>query len=259
MKLTQIRNATLLLDYAGKKFLIDPMLAEKEAWPGFAGNARPHLRNPMVELPVPVAALLAVDAVIITHTHMDHWDEAAQQLVPKTMIIYSQNETDAALIRSQGFENVHVLQDENPFVDGLTIYKTDGQHGSNALYADKVMGDILGDACGLVFTHPAEKNLYIAGDTVWVKPYVRALQRFQPQVVVMNIGNATNDLYGPIIMGKEDTQRTLNILPDATLVASHMEAINHCLLTRAELRAWTTEQGIADQVLIPEDGETMTF
>ncbi|SUE07332.1 Uncharacterised protein [Pantoea agglomerans] len=53
MKLTQIRNATLLLDYAGKKFLIDPMLAEKEAWPGFAGNARPHLRNPMVELPVP--------------------------------------------------------------------------------------------------------------------------------------------------------------------------------------------------------------
>ena len=63
MKLTQIRNATLLLDYAGKKFLIDPMLAEKEAWPGFAGNARPHLRNPMVELPVPVAALLAVDAM----------------------------------------------------------------------------------------------------------------------------------------------------------------------------------------------------
>lgn len=120
----------------------------KRGPPGFAGNARPHLRNPMVELPVPVAALLAVDAVIITHTHMDHWDEAAQQLVPKTMMIYSQNETDAALIRSQGFENVRVLQDENPFVDGLTIYKTDGQHGCNALYADKVMGDILGDACG---------------------------------------------------------------------------------------------------------------
>ena len=34
MKLTQVRNATLVLHYAGKKFLIDPMLAEKEAWPG---------------------------------------------------------------------------------------------------------------------------------------------------------------------------------------------------------------------------------
>lgn len=51
MKLTQIRNATLALEYAGKKFLIDPMLAEKEAWDGFAGSARPHLRNPMVALP----------------------------------------------------------------------------------------------------------------------------------------------------------------------------------------------------------------
>ena len=178
MKLTQIRNATMLLDYAGKKFLIDPMLAEKEAWPGFAGNARPHLRNPMVELPVPVASLLGVDAVIITHTHRDHWDEAAQQLIPKTMMIYSQDEADAALIRSQGFENVRVLQEENHFVDGLTIYKTEGQHGSNALYADKVMGDLLGDACGLVFTHPSEKTLYIAGDTVWVKPYVRTRSVF---------------------------------------------------------------------------------
>lgn len=123
MKLTQIRNATLLLEYAGKKFLIDPMLADKEAWPGFAGNARPHLRNPMAELPLPIEALLAVDAVIVTHTHMDPWDEAVQQLIPKTMMIYSQNEGDAALIRSQGFAHVRVLQDENPFVDGLTIYK----------------------------------------------------------------------------------------------------------------------------------------
>lgn len=259
MKLTQIRNATLLLEYAGKKFLIDPMLAEKEAWPGFAGNARPHLRNPMVDLPVPLDELLAVDAVIITHTHADHWDEAAQQQVPKNMMIYSQNESDAALLRSQGFENVRVLQDENRFIDGLTLYKTDGQHGSNALYADKAMGEILGDACGLVFTHPAEKTLYVAGDTVWVKPYVRSLQRFQPQVVVLNIGNATNNLYGPIIMGKEDTLRTLNILPGVIIVASHMEAINHCLLTRAELRAYTSEQGIADKVLIPEDGDSMTF
>ena len=259
MQLTQVRNATLVLHYAGKTFLIDPMLAEKEAWPGFAGNARPHLRNPMVDLPMPVTQLLDVDAVILTHTHTDHWDEAAQQLVPKTMMIYTQNHSDAELIRSQGFVNVQVLQEENRFADGLTLFKTEGQHGSNALYADNVMAELLGDACGLVFTHPAEKRLYIAGDTVWVKPYVRNLQRFRPEVVVMNTGNATNDRYGPIIMGKEDTLRTLTIVPEATLVASHMEAINHCLLTRAELRAYAEEQGISDQVLIPANGETMTF
>ncbi|CAI0698732.1 MBL fold metallo-hydrolase [Serratia ficaria] len=259
MKLTQIRNATLVLEYAGKKFLIDPMLAEKEAWDGFAGNARSHLRNPMVALPVAIEELLAVDAVIITHTHTDHWDEAAQQSIPKDMPIYTQNESDAALVRSQGFQHVRVLDGENRFVDGLVIFKTDGQHGSNELYADPLWGDLLGDACGLVFTHPDEKTLYIAGDTVWVKPYARSLQRFQPDIVVLNTGYAINDTYGPIIMGKEDTRRTLQMLPAAIVVASHMESINHCLLTRAELRAYSLEQGIEDRVIIPEDGESMIF
>ncbi|WP_106661785.1 MBL fold metallo-hydrolase [Escherichia coli] len=259
MKLTQVRNASRVLEYAGKKVLSDPMLAEKDAWDGFAGNARPHLRNPMVPLPVAVETLLNVDAVILTHTHTDHWDEAAQKAVPKDMLIYTQDENDAALIRSQGFVNIRVLKDENHFVDGLTIYKTDGQHGSNELYADTVWGELLGDACGLVFTHHDEKTLYIAGDTVWVKPYVKSLQRFRPDVVVLNTGYAVNDLYGPIIMGKEDTLRTLAMLPETTIVASHMEAINHCLLTRAELREFTLEHGIEKQVRIPADGEILTF
>lgn len=60
-------------------------------------------------------------------------------------------------------------------------------------------------------------------------------------------------------MGKEDTLRTLKMLPTATVVASHMESINHCLLTRAELHEFTLEHGIEDKVLIPADGETMAF
>ncbi|MGF7450380.1 hypothetical protein V7P28_45780, partial [Klebsiella michiganensis] len=36
-----------LIEYAGKKFLIDPMLSAKGAWAGFAGTARSELRNPL--------------------------------------------------------------------------------------------------------------------------------------------------------------------------------------------------------------------
>lgn len=61
MKITQVRNATLLLDYAGTRFLIDPMLSAKGAFPGFEGTANSQLRNPLVELPLPIDELVDVD------------------------------------------------------------------------------------------------------------------------------------------------------------------------------------------------------
>ena len=258
MQLTQIRNATLKLDYAGVRFLIDPMLADKEAWPGFPGTARSHLRNPLVALPVSVDTLLDVDVIIVTHTHQDHWDEAAQQLIPKDKVIYTQNESDASLIRSQGFTAVSVLADTN-VIAGINVVKTDGQHGSDEAYAIPEVAERLGDACGLVFSAEGEKTLYIAGDTIWVPPYVSSLKKYAPDVVVLNIGCATVDGIGAIIMGKEDALRTLEILPAATLVASHMEAVNHCLLSRAELRAYTAENGLQQKVWVPEDGETLSL
>ena len=40
---------------------------------------------------------------------------------------------------------------------------------------------------------------------------------------------------------------------DAAVAVVHMEAINHCLLSREELRAAT------EDVLVPEDGERIGF
>ena len=39
---------------AGTTFLIDPMLAVKGAYKGFDGTPRSELRNPLVDLPVPI-------------------------------------------------------------------------------------------------------------------------------------------------------------------------------------------------------------
>lgn len=100
MNITQIRNATQLITYAGKRFLIDPMLAPKGAYP-LPGTAHAEIRNPMVELPVDVNTLLEADAVIVTHTHDDHWDRAAVELIGKDKPVFVQNDSDAALLRSR--------------------------------------------------------------------------------------------------------------------------------------------------------------
>ena len=163
MNITHIRNATQLITYAGKRFLIDPMLAPQGAYPGFPGTAHAERRNPTVELPVDVNALLDADAVIVTHTHDDHWDRAAAELIAKDKPIYVQNDRDAALLRSQGFSNLTVMTDETTFGE-IRIAKTHGgQHGTDRAYAVPELAERLGEACGVVLRHPDEKTLYIAG------------------------------------------------------------------------------------------------
>lgn len=256
-KITQIRNATLRIDYGGARFLVDPMLAERHSFPGFPGTANSEQRNPMVHLPMPITDIVDVDAVIVTHLHEDHWDQAARDALPKDLPVFAQNDTDAEIIRSQGFTDVRVLSESSEF-DGVRLIKTAGRHGTEAHY--DVMAEILGEVCGVVFSHPDERTIYLAGDTIWNEDVAAVLSAHAPEVAILNAGYAmVQGVEGGIIMGAEDVLRVHQSAPETLLIASHMEAINHCVLTRAELRACAAEEGFSDNLLTPGDGETNTI
>lgn len=257
MKLTQIRNATLKVEYAGKKFLIDPMLSKKGAFPGFPGTINSHIANPTVDLPLPLSEILDVDAVIVTHTHQDHWDDAAKEAIPKDMPIFTQNARDQWDIQMSWFRNTWVLEERNDF-GGITLNKTPGQHGRGEIL-EGLMGDILGNVCGIVFTHPREKTLYIAGDTVWYQGVEQNLKQYKPDVMVLNSGDAKVLPNESIIMGKEDVYEAYKTAPLATIIASHMGAVNHASLSREDLRAFIVDHRMNSRVLVPEDGESYTF
>ena len=191
MKITQIRNATLRLDFGGVRFLIDPMLNEKGTSPGFPGSANNEFRNPLVPLPAPIAEIVDVDAVIVTHLHADHWDDAAKANLKKWLPIFAQNEEDAAEIRGAGFTDVRVLTEASEF-NGIKLAKTGGQHGTDA-----TLGAIprLGEVCGVVFSHPSEKSIYVAGDTIWNRHVEEAIAADRPQIIVLNAGNG--DVHRP--------------------------------------------------------------
>src|SRR6478735_469464 len=71
-----LRHATISIEINEIKFLIDPMLSPKEAMDPVK-NAGNDLRIPLVDLPISSDAMSKivndVDAVIVTHTHRDHW------------------------------------------------------------------------------------------------------------------------------------------------------------------------------------------
>jgi L-ascorbate metabolism protein UlaG (beta-lactamase superfamily) len=260
LDLQQVRNATVKITYGGTTFLIDPMLAKKGAYPGFENTYRSNLRNPLVDLTEsPEKVIAGVDAVIVTHTHLDHWDDAAQKALPKDIPLFAQHEEDAQLIRSQGFKNVRVLTDQAEF-GGVKITRTGGQHGTDEMYAVPALAKPLGEAMGVVFQAPGYKTLYLAGDTIWRKEVDQAINQYRPEVIVLNAGKAKMAGFdGSIIMGEEDVLRASKAAKNAQIVAVHMDAINHMSLTREELRAYVKKQGIEGRVDIPEDGASLEF
>ncbi|WP_321938013.1 MBL fold metallo-hydrolase [Paraburkholderia sp. J8-2] len=252
MKIQQIRNATVIVEFANTRFLVDPVLSPKGTYPGFEGTANSHLFWPTVELPISVEQILDVDAIIVTHTHLDHWDDGAKSLIPKNLPIFVQHEEDAEIVKASGFSDVRLLTEDSSF-NGLTLIKTPGQHGSDeAIHA---IGDLLGQVSGVVFKHPSEKTLYLAGDTVWNKYVERCVETYQPDAIILNSGDAQVPGLGSIIMGKEDVYKVHQAAPHATLIATHMEAVNHALLTRKELREFSAEKDMVNHLLVPEDGE----
>jgi len=253
--LTQVRNATLRVDYGAVRFLIDPLLADKGAYPGFEGSANSELRNPLVSLPMPLEEIVDVDAVIINHLHSDHWDDAAKTGLRKSMVIFAQNDEDAAQIRQQGFTDVQVLTETTEF-NGIRLAKTAGQHGTDDAVA-AMPG--LGHVCGIAFSHPSAKTVYVAGDTIWNRHVEEVIAKHSPGIIVLNAGKAVMIGFAPIIMGEADVLAVHKAAPNATLVASHMEAINHCILSRADLRAFLEREGFASSLLIPADGESLSI
>ena len=60
-----------------------------------------------------------------------------------------------------------------------------------------------------------------------------------------------------LIMGKDEVKKVHETLPDVTILATHMEAVNHWTLSREELKTFAQKHDFSHCILVPEDGETL--
>lgn len=63
---------------------------------------------------------------------------------------------------------------------------------------------------------------------------------------------------GFLIINLEFLDNVIKYSKVANIIASHMDAVSHLTLTRADIRAFKQEYGYTN-LLIPEDGETLEF
>jgi len=253
MKLTLLRHATLVLDLGGVRVLVDPMLSPAGRLPPLA-VLRHRLRlNPLVDLPSNADGLLAgIQACILSHFrrgHFDHLDGAGRAFLRDRQIPVYCPRHDVGALASAGIEAVAVDEEPTAFFGG-SIQTVPARHGHG------IVGRMMGCGAGFLVRVPGEPTLYLSGDTVLTSLVRETLERERPQVAVVHAGGAQLDVGRPILMSIDEV-RSFAALAPGHVVAVHLEALNHCPTTRAEVRALTTDPNIGDRLRVPEDGETL--
>lgn len=249
MKIQLIRNATMKMEYGGRTILTDPMLCPKDAIDPFAGIAR----NPTVELPFDVDGIVeGVDGVVVSHDHPDHFDKAASDALPKTTPIFCQP-GDEARMSGEGFQNVAPVETSREW-EGIDIIRTGGEHGSGEILK------MMGESSGFVFRTEGEPTVYWVGDSIWCAPVEEAIETYAPDVVITHSGGAKLPGHDVIIMDDKQTLAAAHAAPNAVIVAIHLEALDHCGVTREALRRTANDAAMpSSRLMIPNDGETIVF
>jgi L-ascorbate metabolism protein UlaG (beta-lactamase superfamily) len=246
-----IRNATLLMEYGGKKILIDPMLSPKGAIDSWGGIQR----NPTVELKMPVADIVKdVDLVLVTHTHEDHFDKVASGTLDKTMELMIQP-ADKEYFQKEGFTNAAVIE-ASKLWNGITIHRVDGEHGTGEVLK------MMGRTSGFILKAKNQPTVYIVGDALWTDSIKKNIKKFRPDYIIVNSGGARIKGFenSPIIMDEAQTMDLVRGSGKAKVIAVHMDALDHCRTTRSSLAQKAAQSNIGqDKLIIPQDAEVITL
>jgi L-ascorbate metabolism protein UlaG (beta-lactamase superfamily) len=209
--------------------------------------------NPLVDLPCPPLEVLAgIELAVISHLHDDHIDPIAESLMPNNLPLLCQPR-DKPEIEAKGFSHV-IPVEETVFWKEITITRTDGQHGAGEVLKQ------MGPASGFVFQAENEPTVYWMGDTIWCEPVADLIAQIQPDIIITHSCGAVWGDNVLIVMDAAQTMAVCRAAPSSTVVATHMDALDHATVSRETLRNHAETHGIAPtRLLIPEDGEILYF
>jgi L-ascorbate metabolism protein UlaG (beta-lactamase superfamily) len=249
MKIHHLRNATMLLSLGEHRLLVDPMLAEPFAMPGFKIFGGGRRRNPLVPLPQQASACLSeVTGVLVTHEHPDHLDAAGVQWIEARGLPVWASPVDVPSLQGKGLD-ARELRDG---ALGMGVELIPSRHGRG------LSGWLMGPVSGCYLAHPDEPSVYMTSDAVLTEGILEAVERLRPDVVIAPAGSA-NFGVGPDILFSVDELIELAQRAPGDVVLNHLEALDHCPTTRARLRRRVESAGLGGRVHIPEDGEELRF
>ncbi len=172
-----IGNATTLLKIGEVNILIDPSF--------FHGTHRVHMGWGLFSrrlIPPVTDKLLEVQLVLLTHTHKDHFDDEAVELLRDMQPTVITNPSDMGKLRKAGFSDVRPITSETTLeFDQFQVIGIPARHGP--IFLRPFVGAVTGFGI-----ETGKGKLWISGDTIGTSDLKERLKVFLPDVAIPFFG-----------------------------------------------------------------------
>ena len=255
-------NATMLLRIGGFAVLTDPNFLHRgqRARLGYGLRAK-RLTEPALQ----PTQLPALDGILLSHMHGDHWDRIATKSLPKETPVVTTPEA-AKCLSDRGFTGTADLRawETHEFTRGtdtLRITSVPGVHGPGPLarLLPQVMGSVLELVRGGDDGPGVSWRGYISGDTLY-RPYLgELLQRCGPLDVLIPHLGGTRALGVTVTMDGRQGADLVELLRPPVTVPVHYDDYDRF---RSPLGDFVTEVGrrqLPGELRPVQRGETISL
>ena len=249
---TFIGHSSFLLQIGGRRVLVDPVFAKRlillrrQRWPGLL----------LEELP-------PIDAVLLTHAHMDHLNVASlRRIVRATRRLTGQAPEVIVptgvedLVAGLGFRQTRGMAwwDE-VHVQGLRVTMTPCKHWGARMFRDTHRG------YGGYVVEAAGHSVYHSGDTAYFSGFREIGARLHPQVALLPIGAYFPDSYRVVHTSPEEALRGFVETGAERMVPMHFGTFQLGREPMDEPVERLTKEaerlGIRSHVTVLEEGDTL--
>ncbi len=251
-------TATMLLRIGGFTLLTDPNFLHRgqRAKLGYGLRAK-RLTEPALQ----PTQLPALDGILLSHMHGDHWDRIATRSLPKDTPVVTTPEA-ARCLADRGFTGTSDLQawQTHEFTRGtgmLRITSVPGVHGPGPLA--RVLPQVMGSVVELFRDGLVSWRGYISGDTLYRPALGEVLERCGPLDVLIPHLGGTKALGITVTMDARQGADLVELLKPPVTVPVHYDDYDRFRSPLGDFVAEVGRRELPGELRTVHRGETVSL